>query len=123
VAPEGLLAGSVADAGSRQRAADVLAAALSASELERGAIVLDDLHHLVDEAAQHWLARLLERLPSQWTLILASRETPVALLARTAAAGELATFSEAELRFGPAEVAAWCADLGLPAETSQAPSA
>lgn len=120
VAPEGLLAGSVADAGSRQRAADVLAAALSAAELERGAIVLDDLHHLVDEAAQHWLARLLERLPPQWTLILASRETPVALLARTAAAGELATFGEAELRFGPAEVAAWCADLGLPAETSQA---
>ncbi|WP_298828439.1 LuxR C-terminal-related transcriptional regulator [uncultured Piscinibacter sp.] len=118
VAPEGLLGDGLAEAGGRQQAADVLAAALAASDLERGAIVLDDLHHLVDDAAQHWLARLLERLPPQWTLVLASRETPAALLARTAAAGELASFGEADLRFGPDEVAAWCADLGLPAETS-----
>lgn len=122
VAPEGLLASALAgDAGSRQQAVDDLVNALAATELEHGAIVLDDVHHLADdEPAQHLLARLLERLPAQWTLVLAGREPPSALLARVAAAGELASFRESDLAFGADEVQAWCAQVGLDAETSQA---
>jgi LuxR family maltose regulon positive regulatory protein len=121
IAPEGLLASALAgDAAARQRAVDDLVNALAATELTHGAIVLDDVHHLADEPAQHFLARLVERLPPQWTLVLASRELPAALVARVAAAGELATFRESDLAFGASEVQAWCAGLGLDAETAQA---
>ncbi|MFO1327516.1 MAG: LuxR C-terminal-related transcriptional regulator [Rubrivivax sp.] len=111
LSPEGLLA-LAADAMQRHRAADELAQALAAAEVGHGVIVLDDLHHLADEGAQALLGALLERLPPTWTLVLASREQPAALLARVAAAGELAVFREADLAFGRDEVQAWCASAG-----------
>lgn len=114
VAPEGLLSiATSGDAGARQRAVDTLVDAMAAAELEHGTIVLDDLHHLDDASAGHLLTRLVERLPARWTLLLASRERPAGLLARTAAAGELATFRENDLAFGADEVRRWCAGLGL----------
>lgn len=121
VAPEGLLAGALAaDASARQRAADALVNALAATELVHGAIVLDDLHHLEDEAALHLLARLVERLPERWTLVLAGREWPARLVARAEVAGELAGLREADLAFGADEVRAWCAGLGLDEAAAQA---
>jgi LuxR family maltose regulon positive regulatory protein len=120
IAPEGLLAAALGDAGARQRAVDDLVNALAATELAHGTIVLDDVHHLADDAARHLLARLLERLPRQWTLVLASRELPAALVARVGAAGELATFRESDLAFGVDEVLAWCTGLGLDLDTAQA---
>jgi LuxR family maltose regulon positive regulatory protein len=122
VAPEGLVAAALAgDASSRQRAVDDLVNALAASELVHGAIVLDDLHHLAaDEAALHLLARLVERLPPQWTLVLASREVPSTLVARAAAAGELTTLRESDLAFSAEEASAWFSAAGLDAATAQA---
>ncbi|GMV57747.1 MAG: LuxR family transcriptional regulator [Betaproteobacteria bacterium] len=120
VSPEGLVATAQrGDARGRQQAVDDLVNALDACELERGVIVLDDLHHLDDEAASHFLARLIERLGPRWTLVLAAREEPAALLARVAAAGELAQIRESDLQFTADEVQAWFAAHGLDAETAR----
>ncbi len=120
IAPEGLLAAATAgDAGTRQRAVDDLVNAMGATELERGTIVVDDLHHLADDSARQLLTRLVERLPTRWTLVLASRDSPSGLLARVAAAGELATFRESDLAFEVDEVRDWCAGLGLDVEAAQ----
>lgn len=121
IAPEGLRTAALdGDARGRQRAADQLVDTLDACDVPRGAIVLDDLHHIDDEAALHFLARLVERLGERWTLVLSSRETPTALVARAAAAGELARFDEADLRFGVDEVQAWFAAQGLDPESARA---
>jgi len=121
VAPEGLLAAALgSDPRGRQQAVDDLVNALGATELLRGTIVIDDLHHLADEAAHDFLARLVERLAPQWTLVLSTREAPAGLLARAAGAGELARFEEADLRFSADEVQAWFAGLGLDAGAARA---
>jgi LuxR family maltose regulon positive regulatory protein len=121
VAPEGVLASALrGDTRGRQQAVDELVNALDACEVAHGAIVLDDLHHLEDDGAQHFLARLIERLGTRWTLVLATREQPAALLARVAAAGELAHIREADLRFTADEVQAWFATQGMDAETARA---
>ena len=121
VAPEGLIAAAVGgDPRGRQRAVDDLVNALGASELAHGTIVVDDLHHLRDEAALDWLARLVERLAPNWTVVLATRDAPAGLLARAAAAGELARFDEADLRFSADEVQAWFAAQGLDAVAARA---
>lgn len=119
VAPEGLLAEALlGDARSRQQAVDALADALDAAEVEHGTIVLDDLHHLDDEAAQHFIERLVERLGARWTLVLSARDVPPTLVSRAAAAGELAQFGEADLRFAADEVQAWFAEQGIDADTA-----
>jgi LuxR family maltose regulon positive regulatory protein len=121
VAPEGLVATAQrGDARGRQQAVDELVNALDACDLERGVIVLDDLHHVDDDAALHFLARLIERLGPRWTLVLASRTEPSALLARVAAAGELAQIRQDDLQFTADEVQAWFAAHGLDAETARA---
>lgn len=120
MAPEGLLLAALqGDAAGRRQSVDGLVNALDACALARGVIVLDDLHHLDDPAAQPWLALLLEQLGPRWTLVLSSRETPAALLARVAAAGELAAFGQAELQFSADEVVAWLAGAGLDAEAAR----
>lgn len=121
IAPEGLLAEALrGDARGRQQAIDALADALDAGEVGHGTIVLDDLHHLDDEAALHFLERLVARLGARWTLVLSAREVPPALVSRAAAAGELARFGEADLRFGADEVQAWFAAQGIDADTARA---
>lgn len=112
-APEGLLAAVLrGDARGRQEVVDELVNTLAACELAHGVIVIDDLHHLEDEAGRLFLARLIDRLSARWTLALATREEPASLLARVAAAGELAAFRQADLQFTPAEVQAWLGPLG-----------
>ncbi|MBL8344561.1 MAG: AAA family ATPase, partial [Rubrivivax sp.] len=89
VAPEAIVATALqGDVRARQQAVDELVNALDACDLAHGVIVLDDLHHLEDEASAHFLQRLLERLGRRWTLVLASRHEPAFSLARIGAAGE-----------------------------------
>jgi LuxR family maltose regulon positive regulatory protein len=76
------------------------------TEPEQVVLVLDD-YHLVEAASVHdSLAGLLERLPSQLRLVLASRADPPLPLARLRAGGQLTELREADLRFSPEETAA-----------------
>jgi LuxR family transcriptional regulator, maltose regulon positive regulatory protein len=69
-------------------------------------LVLDD-YHLVEAAPVHEsLAGLLERLPPQLRLVLASRADPPFGLARLRASGQLVELREADLRFTSEEAAA-----------------
>jgi LuxR family transcriptional regulator, maltose regulon positive regulatory protein len=66
---------------------------------EQVVLVLDD-YHLVEEPSVHeGLAGLLERLPPQLRLVVASRADPPLPLARLRAGGQLTELREAELRF------------------------
>jgi LuxR family transcriptional regulator, maltose regulon positive regulatory protein len=73
---------------------------------EQVVLVLDD-YHLVEAPPVHdSLAVLLERLPPQLRLVLASRADPPLPLARLRAGGQLTELREADLRFTPQEAAA-----------------
>jgi LuxR family transcriptional regulator, maltose regulon positive regulatory protein len=73
---------------------------------EEVVLVLDD-YHLIDTPAVHAsLTMLLERLPPQLRLIMASRSDPPLPLARLRARGQLAELREADLRFTAEETAA-----------------
>lgn len=91
------------------RAADAVADALSATDLAHGIIVIDDIHRLNDELVIRWLDRLVERLPSNWTLAIATRIDPPLALARLRLRGELAEFRSEDLRFGLEEFEALAA--------------
>ncbi len=68
-------------------------------------LVLDD-YHLVEAPSVHdSLAVLLERLPPQLRLVLASRVDPPLPLARLRASGQLTELREADLRFSSQEAA------------------
>jgi LuxR family maltose regulon positive regulatory protein len=72
---------------------------------EQVVLVLDD-YHLVETASVHdSLAVLLERLPPQLRLVLASRADPPLPVARLRAGGQLTELREADLRFTPEEAA------------------
>jgi LuxR family maltose regulon positive regulatory protein len=75
-------------------------------------LAFDDLHRLQDRAALELLDRLAERLPTNWTLALATRMDPPLSLARLRGRGELAEFRQPALAFQPAEVQAMRALLG-----------
>jgi len=105
--PDALIA---AAGGSRSDRHDVVTQvlnALAACDVERGLIVLDDAHRVSDATVFEFLDLLLERLPPQWGVIVASRtDPPLASLARLRAHGELAEFRQRELRFTLDEVRA-----------------
>jgi LuxR family maltose regulon positive regulatory protein len=67
------------------------------------ALVLDDYHLLETPEIHDSLAFLLDRLPSQLRLLLASRADPPLPLARLRARGQLAELRAADLRFTPQE--------------------
>jgi LuxR family transcriptional regulator, maltose regulon positive regulatory protein len=76
------------------------------TEPEQVVLVLDD-YHLVEAPPVHdSLAALLERLPWQLRLVLASRADPPLPLARLRAGGQLVELREADLRFSFEEAAA-----------------
>jgi len=81
-------------------------------------LVLND-YHLVDTPDLHdGMAFLLEHLPHQVHLVIASRADPALPLARLRARGELVEIRAADLRFTPDEAAAYLNEtmgLGLPA--------
>ncbi|MEJ2734938.1 MAG: LuxR C-terminal-related transcriptional regulator [Anaerolineae bacterium] len=82
-------------------------------------LVLDDYHTLESSAVDNALAFLLERLPPQMHLVIATREDPHLPLARLRARGQLTELRAADLRFTSSEAAAFLDQvmgLGLSAE-------
>jgi LuxR family maltose regulon positive regulatory protein len=67
--------------------------------------VLDDYHIIDSKPVDNALTFLLEHLPSQMHLVIASREDPHLPLARLRARGQLTELRAAELRFTPDETA------------------
>ncbi len=114
-APEALVGLAGGERADRQRAAAELLNALAEAGVAHGLVIVDDLHRLADDNAFALLAQLVERLPAQWTLVLAGRTAPPLPLARLRAAGELAEFSQDDLRFSADEAAALLAADALPA--------
>jgi ATP/maltotriose-dependent transcriptional regulator MalT len=85
---------------------------------DRRALILDD-YHLIDAPPVHQsLGLLLDRLPAQLQVVLASRADPPLPLARLRARGQLLELREPDLRFTSDETAALLqegAGLDLPA--------
>jgi len=70
-------------------------------------LVLDDYHLLEAQAVDQALTYLVEHLPPQVHLSLATREDPALPLARLRARGQMTELRAADLRFTPAEAAAF----------------
>ena len=68
-------------------------------------LVLDDYHVIDAKPVDHALTFLLEHLPPQMHLVIATREDPHLPLARLRARGQLTELRAADLRFTPAEAA------------------
>jgi LuxR family maltose regulon positive regulatory protein len=68
-------------------------------------LVLDDYHVVDSPPVDHALAFVLEHLPPQLHLVIATREDPPLPLARLRAQGHLSELRAADLRFTPAEAA------------------
>jgi ATP/maltotriose-dependent transcriptional regulator MalT len=82
-------------------------------------LVLDDYHLLDSQAVDQALTFLVEHLPPQMHLVVVSREDPQLPLARLRARGQLTEVRAVDLRFTPAEAAAFLnqvMDLHLSAE-------
>ncbi len=67
------------------------------------ALVLDDYHVITSPAAHHIVEFLLERLPPQMHLVIATRADPALPLARLRARDQLVELRQADLRFSPDE--------------------
>jgi LuxR family transcriptional regulator, maltose regulon positive regulatory protein len=70
-------------------------------------LVLDDYHLLDGKPVDHALTYLVEHLPPQMHLVMVTREDPALPLARLRARGQLTEVRAADLRFTPAEAAAF----------------
>ena len=70
-------------------------------------LVLDDYHVIDARDIQDGMAFLLEHLPPQMHLVIATRADPALPLARLRARGELVEIRAADLRFTPDEAAAY----------------
>src|SRR5690349_1262844 len=70
-------------------------------------LVLDDYHVIDARDVQDGMAFLLEHLPPQIHLVIASRTDPPLPMARLRGRGELAEIRSADLRFTPGEAAAY----------------
>jgi LuxR family maltose regulon positive regulatory protein len=84
-------------------------------------LVLDDYHVIDSKPVDDILTFLLEHLPPQMHLVIASREDPHLPLARLRARGQLIELRVADLRFTPSEAADFLnqvMDLNLSAEDS-----
>ena len=68
-------------------------------------LVLDDYHVIDSKPVDDALTFLLEHLPPQMHLVIATREDPHLPLARLRARGQLTELRAADLRFTPAEAA------------------
>ena len=68
-------------------------------------LVLDDYHLLDSKAVDEALTFLVEHLPPQMHLVIATREDPPLPLARLRVRGQLTELRAADLRFTPAEAA------------------
>ena len=82
-------------------------------------LVLDDYHVVDAHDVQDGMAFLLEHLPPQIHLVIASRADPALPLARLRARGELVEIRAADLRFTPDEAAAYLNEVMGLALTAQ----
>jgi LuxR family maltose regulon positive regulatory protein len=73
--------------------------------------VLDDYHVITAAPIHQALAHLVEHLPPQMHVIIATRSDPPLPLARMRARGHLTELRVAELRFGPAEANTFLAEV------------
>ena len=78
-----------------------------ADEAEGFVLVLDDYHVIDSRPVELAVAFLLEHLPPQMHLLIASREDPQLPLARLRARGQLSELRVKDLRFTPSEAAAF----------------
>jgi LuxR family maltose regulon positive regulatory protein len=90
-----------------------------ASTSDRIALVLDDYHLMTDERIHASLIFLLEHLPAQLHLIVASRVDPALPLARLRARGQLTELRSSDLRFTVAETATFLQSMKLPLSQMQ----
>jgi LuxR family maltose regulon positive regulatory protein len=82
-------------------------------------LVLDDYHLIEDREVNDGIAFLLEHLPSQVHLLIATRADPAMPMARLRGRGELLEVRAADLRFTREEAAAYLNDvMGLELGTS-----
>src|SRR5436309_2915070 len=82
-------------------------------------LVLDDYHTITADPIQRGMTYLVEHLPPQLHLILATRADPPLSLTRLRAGGQLAELRAADLRFGTAEASAFLQTvMGLDLEAS-----
>jgi len=89
---------------SRQAFVAALVNALAAGGHAHGLIVLDDAHRVGDPAVFELIDTLLERLPSNWAILVSSRMDPPLALPRLRARGELAEFRQEDLGFSTDDV-------------------
>ncbi|MBB3128117.1 LuxR family maltose regulon positive regulatory protein [Paenibacillus rhizosphaerae] len=68
-------------------------------------LVLDDYHAVGDREMDHTLTFLIEHLPPQMHLVIATRENPQLSLSRLRAGGHLTELRDADLRFTAGEAA------------------
>ncbi|MEO6511917.1 MAG: AAA family ATPase, partial [Nocardioides sp.] len=76
-------------------------------------LVLDDYHVVHDSGIHEAMAFLVDHLPPQLRLVIATRSDPPLPLPRLRARGELAEVRAADLRFTEPETAAYLATMGL----------
>ena len=72
---------------------------------DRIVLVLDDYHIIVSSPVDKALAFLIEHLPPQMHLVIATRDDPDLPLGRLRASGRLAELRATDLRFSPSEAA------------------
>ena len=102
---------------------ETILAVLTNDLVERGggdvALVLDDYHVITVDPIQRAMTFLLEHLPPQMHLVLATRADPPFPLARLRAQGQLTEVRTADLRFGVAEAGTFLqAIIGLNLDAS-----
>jgi LuxR family maltose regulon positive regulatory protein len=73
------------------------------TRLEPSILVLDDYHLIEEQAIHEGVVFLLEHLPAQLHLVIASRIDPPFPLARLRARGQMTELREADLRLTSAE--------------------
>jgi LuxR family maltose regulon positive regulatory protein len=83
-------------------------------------LVLDDYHVITTPAIHQALAFLLDHLPPQLHLVIATREDPPLPLARLRARGQLAELRAADLRFMPDEATSFLTDTMMLPLTTEA---
>src|SRR5919206_4167498 len=84
------------------------------------ALVLDDYHLIANEVVHETIVFLLDHLPPQAHLVIASRTDPPLPLARLRARGQLTELRATDLRFTPEEAAVFlrgATGLDLPEES------
>ena len=104
LAPEALI--ELVAQGRLRETVSALVGALEATDVANGVIVLDDLHAVADARIFEFLGHLLDGLPQNWTLVIASRVEPPLALGRWRARREVAEFDETTLGFSRKEVQA-----------------